>query len=337
MKFIKLGFLIILHCGFVLQAQEEIKVLTDEEKKQSIEKICELLNRFYVTPEKAIQMKDHLKLKHSSSAFDKINARAVFVEVINEELQSICPDRHLGVYIGPNPDDQTEEEKKLNRVNRQYENQKRNYGITKIEILEKNIGYIKINSVMFSEEAKRVLSSAMQFLSNSYTIIFDLRENRGGDPSYMAYLFSYFFKEPTHINSIYWRDRDRTDEFWTRDSIPGEKMADIPLFVLISGKTFSGAEEFAYDLQCLDRATIVGEVSAGGAHPAATWVVYKDIRISIPYGRAINPITGTNWEGVGVKPDIETPADKAMEKAIELAEKSAEKFYKERRSKLINF
>jgi len=337
MKRFSLFLIILLIIGSFIKGQEEVTILTKKEKKQAVEKICELLNKFYVFPEKGDKMAKHISSKHKEGLFDIISNKNEFVDILNRELNSVCSDKHLGVYIGPNPDDRTEEEKELRKINRQFENQERNYGITKIEILEKNIGYIKINSVMFSEEAIRVLSSALQFLSNSYTIIFDLRENRGGDPSYMAYLFSYFFEEPTHINRIYWRDRDRTDEFWTRDSVPGEKMTDMPLFVLISGKTFSGAEEFAYDLQCLNRATIVGEVSAGGANPASTWVVYKDIRMSIPHGRAINPISGTNWEGTGVRPDIETSADMALDVAIEYAKKSAEEYYTLRKSDLINY
>jgi tetratricopeptide (TPR) repeat protein len=105
--------------------------------------------------------------------------------------------------------------------------------------------------------------------------------------------------------------------------------------VLISNQTFSGAEAFAYDLQALKRATIVGEVSAGAAHPASTWVVYKDLRISIPFGRAINPITGTNWEGVGVKPDIEVAADKALEVAIAKAKNAADTYHAKVKNQLI--
>ncbi len=321
--------------GFLLQAQDQTIVLTKSEKEQVVERICILLQRFYVVPDVALQMEEHITLKLAEGAFKRIADKVEFIDILNNELHSICPDKHLGIYLGPNPDEQTDDDRNLQRIINQFDDQKNNYGISKVEIMEGNVGYLKINSVMFSKEAMEILSSAMQFLSNTNAIIFDLRENRGGDPDYMAYLFSYFFEKPIHINDIYWRDRDRTDEFWTHDSIPGKKMVDLPLYVLISSKTFSGAEEFAYDLQALNRATIIGEVSAGGANPASTWVVYNDIRISIPFGRAINPITGTNWEGTGVKPDIETSAIMALEVAIEYAKKSAEDYYALRKSNLI--
>lgn len=317
------------------QAQKKTTVLTKAEKEQAIEKICQLLNRFYVFPEIATQMEKHIKTKLTEGAFEKITDPDEFVNYMTKELRSICHDKHLGMYIGSNPEEQIKEDQNLERIIKKLKNEKFNYGLNKVEILDGNVGYMNIQSVMYSEEAMEVVSSALKFLSNTDAIIFDLRINNGGDPGYMAYIFSYFFDKPTHINSIYWRDRDRTDEFWTHGKILGKKMVDIPVYVLISHKTFSGAEEFAYDLQVLKRATIIGEVSAGGANPAATWVVYKDLRISIPFGRAINPITGTNWEGVGVKPDIEVSADKALEVAIENAKNAAEKYYATKKNRLI--
>ena len=313
-RIIYASFIIIFLSGLVLQAQKKTEVLTISDKKKAIEKAGRLLSKFYVYPEVGFQMEKHLKSLNKEGTFNKIINPNESVKTLTTELRSINNDKHLFMYVGSNPDEQSKEDRYLNRLIRRIDREKDNFGLNRVEILDGNIGYLNIESVMYSEESVEVLSSALKFLSNTYAIIFDLRYNhRGGDPMYMSYLFSYFFENPTHINSIYWRDRNRTDEFWTQSEVPGKKMVDIPLFVLISIETFSGAEEFAYDLQALKRATIIGEVSAGGANPASTWVVYKDLRISIPFGRAINPITGTNWEGVGVKPDIEVPADKALE------------------------
>jgi len=335
-RIIYASFIIFFLSGFVLQAQKKTEVLTKSEKKEAIERAGELLSKFYVIPEVGSQMENLLKSRRKEGAFKNITDPIEFVNTITIEMRSISNDKHLFMYVGSNPDKQANEDRNLNRLINRIDREKDNYGLNRIEILDGNIGYMNIQSVMFSEEAVEVLSSALKFLSNTYAIIFDLRNNsRGGDPMYMAYLFSYFFENPTHINSIYWRDRDRTDEFWTTQEIPGKKMVDIPLFVLTSKKTFSGAEEFAYDLQALNRATVIGEVSAGGANPASTWVVYEDLRISIPFGRAINPITGTNWEGVGVKPDIEVPADKALEIAIREAKTSAYDYYTTKKDKLV--
>ena len=96
---------------------------------------------------------------------------------------------------------------------------------------------------------------------------------------------------------------------------------NVPVFVLTSNYTFSAAEEFTYNLKNFERATIIGETTGGGAHPAGLRPINDEFVVNVPSGRAINPITKSNWEGVGVKPEIEVPADQALEKAIELAEK----------------
>ena len=312
-------------------AQGRTTTLTRAEIAQAVDKVCQLLNRFYVLPEVATRMERHMRAKLEVGTFDRMTDSDEFMKAVTRELRFVCNDKHLAMFRGANPDEQPREDRDLKRIMRRLDGQKDHFGLDKVEILEENIGYMSVRSVMYSLEAVEAVTVALKFLEHADALIIDLRENRGGDPAYMAYVLSYFFEKPTHINSIYWRDRDRTDEFWTKESVPGKKLVDLPLYVLVSGRTFSGAEEFAYDLQALKRAVVIGEKSAGGANPASSWVVYKDLRISIPYGRAINPTTGTNWEGVGVKPDIETEADKALEAAVAVAEPAA----KDRRAKMM--
>ncbi len=324
----------LLSVGLLLSAQEKIISLTEQEKGEAIEKICTLLNRFYVFPEVAARMEARLKARQVAGAFHEITSPKEFADAVTGELRSISGDKHTGLFFGPNPDLQPREDQALKRLQARIDRERGNYGLAKVEILPGNVGYMGIKTVMFYEPVKALLSAAMAFLSNSDAIIFDLRDNRGGDPQYMAYLFSYFFDRPTHLTSIYWRDRDRTVESWTTESVPGKKMTDVPLFVVINKATFSGAEEFAYDLQSRRRAIIVGEVSAGGANPASSFVVYKDLRISISLGRAINPVTGTNWEGVGVKPDVEAPPEAALTAAAELAREAALRFGESKKSRL---
>lgn len=321
--------------SMTLYSQEKIISLTDDEKEEIIETICNRLNRFYVFPDIATKMEIHIKAKQNADTFEKINDPVEFAGIITQELRSVCNDKHLSLFFGNNPDLQTRENKDLKRILDKVNRENQNYGLNSVEVLPGNVGYMNIRTLMFYEETKEIISAAMKFLSNSNAIIFDLRDNTGGDTKYMTYLFSYFFENPTHINSIYRRDRDLTAEYWTEKNITGKKMTDIPLYVLINKNTFSGAEEFAYDLQALKRATIIGEVSAGGANPASSFVVYKDLRISIPLGRAINPITSTNWEGVGVKPDIEVQSDSALTTAIKLARDTALKYHEMKKNRII--
>ncbi len=174
---------------------------------------------------------------------------------------------------------------------------------------------------------------SMAIISGSDAIIIDLRKNGGGSPAMVQYLCSYFFGERVHLNSLYWRQGDRTDEFWTLDEIGGKKLPNVPLFVLTSSRTFSGAEEFSYNMQTQKRATLIGETTGGGANPGGGFRVNADLTVFIPTGAAINPITGTNWEGVGVVPEIKTSAEEALEKAISLAKEAATVYREENEKK----
>lgn len=321
--------------SMTLYSQEKIISLTNDEKEEIIETICNRLNRFYVFPDIATKMEIHIKAKQNAGTFEKIDDPTEFANSITQELRSVCNDKHLTLFFGNNPDLQARKDKDMKRILGKISRENQNYGLSSVEVLPGNVGYMNIRTLMFYEETKEIISAAMKFLSNANAIIFDIRDNTGGDTKYMTYLFSYFFDKPTHINSIYWRDREHTAEYWTEENIPGEKMTDIPLYVLINKNTFSGAEEFAYDLQAFKRATIIGEVSAGGANPASSFVVYKDLRISIPLGRAINPVTSTNWEGVGVKPDIEVQPDSVLTTAIRLARDTALKYFEIKKNRII--
>jgi retinol-binding protein 3 len=137
-------------------------------------------------------------------------------------------------------------------------------------------------------------------------------------PAMVAYVSSYLFTTRTHLNDLWTRRTNRTEEFWTHD-VPGKKLRDgTPVYLLTSARTFSGAEEFAYDLKSLKRATIVGETTGGGAHPVFTQRITDHFLIGVPYARAINPITKTNWEGTGVEPDVRVPAAEALSVASKM-------------------
>jgi len=136
----------------------------------------------------------------------------------------------------------------------------------------------------------------------------------------VAYISSYLFSQRTHLNDLWNRRSGETEQFWTRDSVPGRRFGgDKPIYVLTSSRTFSGAEEFTYNLKSLKRATIVGETTGGGAHPVSGHRIDEHFIIGVPMARAINPITHTNWEGVGVEPDVKVPAAEALATAEKLA------------------
>lgn len=199
---------------------------------------------------------------------------------------------------------------------RQAQERSRNYGFTKVEILAGNIGYVDLRGFNNPRRGAKTVESVMGFLANTEGIIFDVRQNGGGNPGMVQLICSYFFgKKPVHLNSLYWRQGDRTQEFWTLKEIDGQRMPKKPLYVLTSNRTFSAAEEFSYNLQNLKRATLVGETTGGGANPGGMFPIENQYVVFIPTGRAINPITKTNWEGVGVVPHIKVNSSEALERA----------------------
>ena len=161
----------------------------------------------------------------------------------------------------------------------------------------------------------------MNFLADSDTLIIDLRDNHGGAPSMAALISSYLFDERTHLDDIYDHTQNSIEQSWTVPYLPGKKLTGKPVYVLTSHQTFSTGEEFSFDLKNLRRATLVGEATGGGAHPVAPHRIDAHFFIRVPFGRFTNPVTKADWEGTGVRPDIEVPAADALDEALKEARK----------------
>lgn len=306
-----------------LQAQD----LSEEQKKETVNNIAQLLKDNYVFPEVGERCALHITSLLEEGFFSKVSDKKEFTDLLSTELQSISKDKHMRVL----PDRRmTGEQGVFNQLYERYifikRNAEDNYGFKKVETLDDGIACIDLRGFAQTPAAFDVAVLNMKLIKNSNAVIFDLRKNGGGSPEMIRFILSYFFEQPTHINSLYWRNRDTTVEYWTNENVEGTKLSDVPIFVLTSNYTFSGGEEFAYDIQTQKRGVIIGEVTGGGANPGAIFPAGNGIGVSIPTGTAINPITKTNWEGVGVKPDIETSADDALDKALELAKTEAEKY-----------
>jgi C-terminal processing protease CtpA/Prc len=124
-----------------------------------------------------------------------------------------------------------------------------------------------------------------------------------------SYLLS---EEPVQLSSIYWRDDDVTQQYWTLPYVTGRRLDDKPLYILVSKETFSGAEGFAYDMQARKRGIIIGEQTDGGAHPGSSYRLNEHFEAFIPIGYLTHPITKQNWEGLGITPDVLTSSEQAL-------------------------
>ena len=289
------------------------------------------LTEFYVYPETASKMTRALRAHQKRGAYDAIRDGDAFASLLTDHLRAVSHDGHLRVDCVPMvlPEEEPSAERPGDRSRRSRRSrpsrprmraqlERIHCGFERSERLDSAIGYVKLN--LFADPAicGPRATAALAALGDVDALVFDLRDNGGGEPEMVAFVSSYLFQERTHLNDIYDRKANQTTEYWTTD-VPGKKFASQPVFVLTSRRTFSGGEEFAYNLKHLKRATIVGETTGGGAHPTAEHRVDDHFRIGVPFARAVNPITKTNWEGKGVEPDVKVPADQALEVARKLA------------------
>jgi hypothetical protein len=296
-----------------------------QDRAAIVDDVAAALNEIYVFPETARKMEEHLRRQLKSGAYDRLGTLDTFTQNLTEDLQSVSHDLHLrvswdpeapaetgGPAGGPTPEEEARFAAQMRRDN---------YCFHKVEHLSGNVGYLKLDCFAPAEFGGGAAVAAMGFLSGSDALIFDLRDNGGGSPSMIQLLTSYLMgAKPTHLNDFYIRKEDKTEQFWTQAWVPGARLPDVPVFVLTSGRTFSAAEEFTYNLKNLKRATLVGETTGGGAHPVNLHRVKGyPVAVSLPFGRAINPISGTNWEGTGVEPDVKVQASEALAVAHERA------------------
>ncbi len=287
-----------------------------------------VIDGFYVFPETSKKMGDLVKSKQKKGEYDSITDGDAFAKMLTENLREVSHDKHLGVDFSPapmpdRPDGPPDADE---RARYRKDMERMNCGFDKVEILSGNVGYLKFNFFADPEMCGPTAVAAMNFLANVDAIIFDLRENGGGDPKMIAFISTYLFSEATHLNDLWERKGGVTHQYWTLPYVPGKRLDGKPAYVLTSKETFSGAEEFSYNLKNLKRASIIGETTGGGAHPVSGHRIDDHFMIGVPFARAINPISKTNWEGTGVAPDVKVSAADALATAQKLAaEKLASK------------
>ncbi len=315
-----------------------------DERGVALRELFKAMNENYVMPEIAKKIESELTEWMKSKEYSSVTDPVAFAANVNEFIKANVTDAHLRFRYSPtaypvrvDPGEPSAEE-----IRQQTEwTRRQNSNFRAVERLEGNIGYFAFDLFQGQEDVRRPMAAVMNFLKDTDAMIIDLRSNGGGDPSGVQLVCSYFFgEEPVHLNSIYFREGDHTEEFWTLKSLDAPRYLDKPIYVLVSKRTGSGAEECAYNLQQLHRATIIGESTWGGANPGGMFRLSDHYACFIPVGRAINPYTKTNWEGKGVIPDVK--ADPANSKTLaqtllvkELAAKEKDIEYKKALEELI--
>jgi len=283
-----------------------------------IEAALARLTAEYIDEDKARQAASFVQGRLATGTYEALSGKAL-CEVVTTDLQHITDDKHLRLLWSDEPQelDEGEEDEDFFAELARSENQ----GIRRVERLKGDVGYIETTLVAEPADAATMISAAMTLVANTKALILDLRENRGGSTYGMAYWCSYLFPEgeSVHLTDVYRRTTGETQQFWTLPYVPGARYLDRPVYLLTGPVTFSGAEDLAYNLKVRGRALLVGETTRGGAHPTGYYPLTEHISATVPYARSINPVTGGDWEGVGIAADIPVPAGEAFDVAYQHA------------------
>lgn len=297
------------------QSPSADRVISPATQAAVIDSLIHKLQSDYVYPAVVTGIAAGLKSRLHAGDYGKDLSAKAFADHLGRDLRSLGHDRHLRVSYDPTFQVPVDDGKPVVATKTDLDEERdwvasKAAGLAAIRHLPGNIGYIDLREFMPADFVGQYYASAMALVSGSAGLIIDLRQNIGGDPHAVALFLSYFFAENDgrHLNDIFWRKDGTTDQFSTVP-VTGSRFLG-PVYLLTSARTFSGGEECAYDFQTQKRATIVGAVTGGGANPGAPEMLVDGFVAGVPTGRAINPVTKTNWEHVGVKPDVATtPAD----------------------------
>tara|TARA_R110000796_G_scaffold71409_4_gene162109 strand:- start:32047 stop:33369 length:1323 start_codon:yes stop_codon:yes gene_type:complete len=298
-------------------------VIFAQTNNEVIKQIQKLMVENYVFLDKAHEVSSHLDKLMAEKFFDVFETEEEFAKALGQEMQKITKDRHLNVApprprnTGPRPERTSFDWHLQNLV------RFRDGGFGGVNFFEGNVAYLQLKGFRVEDTVK--VDPLMEFISTADAIIVDLRGNGGGNGPVGTWLSSYFLPTNIPLTSVYERRKDHTDAYFTIP-VKGKQRLDVPLYILTNSRTFSAAEGFTYDLQARKRVTVIGEVTGGGAHPVNFMRLPKDFALVVPIARSINPITKTNWEGVGVQPDVKVASEIALDTALVLAKQGAKKY-----------
>ena len=290
--------------------------LTPELRSSVVEGIGQALTEIYIYEDIPREMAGLIQRKSQSGDYDEIRGQVEFARVLTEDLRSVANDLHLRVRVPQNhvgDPDAVEGEEEADAHGAVEVRSRSNFGLRRAEVMEGNVGYLEVNGFEGGPEAGATVIAAMNFLGNADALIIDLRKNGGGGASVIQMIYGYLLDAPTHITGFYTRETDTHQQFWSPPYVPGPSLADVPVFVLVSPRTFSAAEAFAFSMQTLGRGAIVGEGTPGGSHPVRPIPVSgTEFVVHVPFARTVDPRTDQDWEGTGIIPDIPTPAEEAL-------------------------
>jgi len=291
------------------------------ERHRVVETAALILKQHYVDQENGEKMAKALVQHEENGDYDQVREGATLAAVLTAQMRNVSPDRHLLVAyseetLPPQPDATNADPSAESLAGYRAAMQRENCTFEKVAVLPGNVGYLRFNSFPGVAGCRKTVEDAMDSVNSTRAIIFDLRENRGGDPAMVMLLAAYLFDHPEYM---YNPRENTTEQNWTRSPVSGNKLADKPVFILTSRSTASAAEHFTYDLKMLRRATIVGEKTAGAAHSGVWHRIDDHFGMGVPETKAINPFSTADWAEVSTEPDVQVQSADALQTAVRLA------------------
>jgi peptidase S41-like protein len=293
------------------------------ERRRILDSAIANLKQHYPYPDAAQKIADSLLARAKRGEYETVTDRRAFADLLTEQMRNVSHDMHLEVVYSqsllpqqpaaPTAEDLARYRQTMQRQNCTFE---------KVEVLPHNIGYLKLNFFPDPSVCESTARAAMDRVNHANALIFDLRDNRGGEPAMVKLIADYLFDHPEYF---YNPRENTTEQSWTQSPVADNMLADKPVYVLTSASTFSGAEQFCYDLKMLKRATLVGEATGGGAHAGVFHRLDDHFGMGIPEAMPINPYSSADWEGTGVQPDVKVNAADALKAALKLAESKLQK------------
>lgn len=298
---------------------EAKRPVSSEEKRQAVASLASMLRARYAVAETAEAMAKAIEATLANGGYDALIDAQAFADALEIELRAVSHDKHFRVGVAPPPEPSPTPGAAAAPPNPEAERaawvariRRGNNGLPRAEVLPGNVGYLEVRRLQPPDLAGDTIQAAVAFLAGTDAVILDLRNCRGGSAYVSPILAGYFFARPTSLYDMVFRGDSFTERFWTPGWLPGKRLAEVPMYVLTSAYTFSGAEALAYRFKVLKRATIVGETTGGGANAGGVRDVAPFFRVWMPMGRPVDRTTGGNWEGTGVEPDIRTSAREAL-------------------------
>lgn len=283
----------------------------------ALERIKAEIGASYVFPERRGPAIDRLVAAAAEGRYDTSDPVA-FAERVTEDLTATTHDTHLYLRYDPAwfasaslpaaPGDDAQQIQLEAEIARHT-----NHGLAEMRILPGNIRYLRIEGFPWVEdETGPAYDGAMRFLKGGRAVIIDLRGNGGGWIQASKYLLSHFVAADTLIATFHSPNAE-PQQYRAADYLPSGRIQGPPVYILIDGRSRSAAEMVAYTFQQYGLGELIGARTEGAANISDDFGVAPGFRLSVSTGRTVQPISQTDWEGVGVTPTVETDPSQALE------------------------